>query len=125
MKSILIVEDEISLRMLFTDMLVEYAVLQASNDKEAFDQFERHNPEVVLMDLNLGPNSLPGNEICRQFKKLSPATQVICVSGNFEMFEPNYGFKNGFCAVIAKPVRAKELRRVVKEAFDEFEKATE
>ena len=125
-KTILVVEDLAELRDIYKQTLENagYKVLLASHDTDAFDLFFKHKPKVVIMDLNLGPNSLPGNEVCKQMIAIAPGAKVICASGNFEMFEPDYGFKNGFCAVVSKPVTSAELLRVVGESFDEFEKTT-
>jgi len=120
MEQVLVVEDQENLRELYKAILEKagYEVLTARDDINAFDLFFEHQPRVVIMDLNLGLHSLPGNEICKQLITLEPKTQVICVSGNFEMFKPDYGLQNGFSAVIAKPVATTELLRVVKESFD-------
>ena len=120
MKKILIVEDDASITYLYEAVLIDYQLLIAKNDTEAFDLFYNHHPKVVLMDINLGANSLPGNEICKQMMAIAPDTKVIAVSGNYEMLDPHYGTQNGFSQLIAKPIGFKELNRIVGEAFDEF-----
>lgn len=121
METVMVVEDLEDQRDIYKCILEKagYKVLLASCDTETFDLFHEHRPKVVIMDLNLGPNSLPGNKICKQLVAIEPATKVICVSGNFEMFEPDYGFQNGFAGVLSKPARTADLLKVIGEAFAE------
>jgi len=121
MKTVMVVEDLEDQRDIYKCILEKagYKVLLASRDTETFDLFHEFRPKVVIMDLHLGPNSLPGNKICKQLVAIEPATKVVCMSGNFEMFEPDYGFQNGFTACLAKPVDSADLLRVIGEAFAE------
>ena len=55
--TILLVEDEDSLRRVMKDLLEQegYTICEARDGAEAFEQVDRHNPDLVLLDLNL-PN---------------------------------------------------------------------
>ena len=119
-KTILIVEDHKNLLDLYVEILSPYyEVITAQSDVEAFDKFFDACPCVVLMDLNLGPHSLTGDVICEQIMDLAPETKVICISGNYEINEPDYQKKHGFYKLLAKPVGPVELLAVVKAAFKE------
>jgi len=118
MRKILIVDDDKLMRDVMSGMLEDYDVFKASNDVEALDAFRDHNPQVVLMDLRLGPNSLTGVEICQQMIKLRPGVRVVCISGAMLKFAPEYGTDGGFSAIILQPLTVDELRRVVAEQFD-------
>jgi len=116
---ILIVEDQQPLLDLYKEILADYDVITARSDVEAFDKFFAKCPCLILMDLNLGPHSLTGDVICKQIMDLEPTTKVICISGNPEISEPEYGLKNRFYGVLKKPVRPVELLTAVKEALRE------
>ncbi len=55
--TILLVEDEDSLRRVMKDLLEQdgYTICEARDGAEALEQIDRHNPDLVLLDLNL-PN---------------------------------------------------------------------
>ena len=55
--TILLVEDEDTLRRVMKDLLEQegYLICEARDGAEAFEQVDRHNPDLVLLDLNL-PN---------------------------------------------------------------------
>ena len=53
--TILLVEDEDQLRRVMKDLLERegYAIVEAADGVEALEQVDRHNPDVILLDLNL------------------------------------------------------------------------
>ncbi len=55
--TILLVEDEETLRRVMKDLLEQegYLICEARDGAEALEQVDRHNPDIVLLDLNL-PN---------------------------------------------------------------------
>ena len=55
--TILLVEDEDTLRRVMKDLLEQegYVICEARDGAEALEQVDRHNPDIVLLDLNL-PN---------------------------------------------------------------------
>jgi CheY-like chemotaxis protein len=52
-KKILVVEDEESLRLLYEEELTAegYEILTAGNGREAIEQFETGNPDLILLDI--------------------------------------------------------------------------
>ena len=52
---ILLVEDEDQLRRVMKDLLERegYAIVEAADGVQALEQVDRHNPDVILLDLNL------------------------------------------------------------------------
>lgn len=121
MRVLLVVDDEVYLLSLYKSIFEEngYDVYTATRDTEAFDMFYLHKPPVVIIDLNLGPNSLSGCEISKQMLTLRPETKIICVSGMMTMDFLGAEFKyGGFCAMVAKPVSAPELLAIVDEHYE-------
>jgi two-component system, response regulator PdtaR len=81
---ILVVEDEVLLRMLFSDQLREagYCVLEASNADKALDPL-RHdalNIAVVISDIDM-PGSMNGIGLAHVIRLERPLTKTILVSG--------------------------------------------
>ena len=53
--TILVVDDERTLRETLAESLEQegFAVVQAADGREAVDQFRRHHPDLILLDLML------------------------------------------------------------------------
>jgi len=76
--TILLVEDEDSLRRVMSDLLQRegYRVVEAADGVAALEQVDRHAPDVVLLDLNLP--RLDGYEVLSQLRS-RPATAALPV----------------------------------------------
>ena len=82
--TILLVEDEVLVRMMFADQLREagYQVLEASNADEALDLL-RHSASdvpVVISDVDM-PGSMNGVGLARAIRTECPLTKIVLVSG--------------------------------------------
>ena len=82
---LLVVEDEVLVRMMFTDQLREagYRVLEASDADKALDLL-RHdalNIAVVISDVDM-PGSMNGTELARVIRSERPPIKTILVSGH-------------------------------------------
>lgn len=55
MSTILIVEDEENIRLLYKEELQDlgHEVIQASDGKEAIEKFDRHQPDLIILDIRL------------------------------------------------------------------------
>jgi CheY-like chemotaxis protein len=83
-ESLLIVEDEVSLRSLMLNVLEPcgYKVDMALDGREALLRIENEqlHYDCILLDLNLP--ELHGLEVFREIKRIRPRTPVLVVSGN-------------------------------------------
>jgi CheY-like chemotaxis protein len=71
---------------------------------DAIHSYERHRPDVVLMDHRM--SKLNGVTACRQILAKDPAAQIILVSG----YPPGYDAKElGAVAILTKPVQLHRL----------------
>jgi CheY-like chemotaxis protein len=81
--SVLVVDDDQSLRGLFTTLLGKngFAVDTASDGRAAFDQIHRHNYSVILLDLMMP--DVNGFELLDRLERDSPALmeKVIVMTG--------------------------------------------
>ena len=81
-KTILIVDDELNMRIALADVLVEcgYKVIKAANGKEALNKVHKENPDLILLDTRLP--GIDGDEVCRQIKKVEGLnTRIIIYTG--------------------------------------------
>lgn len=109
--TILLVEDEDSLRRVMKDLLEQegYAICEARDGAEAMEQVDRHNPDLVLLDLNL-PN-VDGYTVLQKLRA-HPRTQnlpVIILSARGDEDNEVRVLRLGATDFLAKPFRPRAL----------------
>lgn len=80
MKKILLVDDEESIQFLYREEFSDlgYEVLSALNGDDALKLFSEHNPDLVILDIQMP--GINGIEVLRQMKMQSPDVPVILCS---------------------------------------------
>jgi DNA-binding response OmpR family regulator len=75
---ILVVDDEVSIRNLLSRVLTRegYDVVQATTGREGVETAARHQPDLIVLDLNLP--DLYGEDVCQQIRQ-NPATENVPV----------------------------------------------
>jgi DNA-binding NtrC family response regulator len=116
MKTILLVDDEPEILKILGETLSDYNVI-AKTDAESALSVIRGGARV---DLVLTDNYMPGmkgSELITVLKKDAPSVPVIMLTayGSVESYLEN--ISGGVFEYINKPVKANELRRIVKAAF--------
>jgi type II secretory ATPase GspE/PulE/Tfp pilus assembly ATPase PilB-like protein/ActR/RegA family two-component response regulator len=109
--TILLVEDEDSLRRVIKDLLERegYVICEARDGAEAMEQVDRHNPDLVLLDLNL-PN-VDGYTVLQRLRG-HPRTEhlpVIILSARGDEENEVKVLRLGATDFLAKPFRPKAL----------------
>jgi type II secretory ATPase GspE/PulE/Tfp pilus assembly ATPase PilB-like protein/ActR/RegA family two-component response regulator len=109
--TILLVEDEDSLRRVIKDLLERegYAICEARDGAEAMEQVDRHNPDLVLLDLNL-PN-VDGYTVLQRLRG-HPRTEhlpVIILSARGDEDNEVKVLRLGATDFLAKPFRPRAL----------------
>lgn len=120
---VLVMDDEEPIRELVAQMLSHcgYEVTTVKDGVEAIELYkkERDNGrpfDVVIMDLTI-PGGMGGKEATQRLLEIDPGVKVIVSSGySNDPIMADYK-KYGFCGVIAKPYRIKELSEVLKKAI--------
>ena len=122
---VLIVEDDLSTRVLYRDYLSHcgFRIADAHNGHQALAKAKELRPNVVLTDLAVP--GMDGFELCRALQQ-SEATRsipVLAVTGHSEYLEQPDRFRHtGILHVLTKPcapdVIAAELHRLLREAPD-------
>jgi DNA-binding NtrC family response regulator len=101
-KSILVVEDELLIRLIVCDELREagHDVIEAFNADEALDVLNaRACPDLVISDVRM-PGSLDGLGLLAIIRETHPELPVIITSGHLE---PGLAEASGACRFLAKP----------------------
>ena len=109
--TILLVEDEDTLRRVMRDLLEQegYRICEARDGAEALEQVDRHNPDLVLLDLNL-PN-VDGYSVLAQLRS-RPATMdlpVVVLSARGDEDNEVRVLQLGATDFLTKPFRPRAL----------------
>ena len=89
-------------------------VLACATAEEALAEIPRHQPEVVLMDIQLP--GLSGIDCTAQIKKLLPAVQIIMVTVYEDTDRISAALRAGACGYLLKRCTPAELVSAVREA---------
>jgi putative two-component system response regulator len=113
---IVVADDTDSIRALFQKLLSAdgHEVITVEDGIEALAAVQRHQPDVVLLDV--GMPGLDGIEVCRRLKSdpASRLTPVVLVTGLSDLSDRIKGIEAGADDFLSKPVHPHELRaRVV------------
>lgn len=106
--TILIAEDNDCNFKLFKSILQkDYRILHAWNGKEAVELFEKHNPHIVLMDINLP--EMDGYQATAEIRKLSPDVPVLAVTAYAYAMDEQKILSSGFDGYTSKPINPNVL----------------
>lgn len=117
MTTIAIVEDNRTIR----ESLAEFVqsdpecrcVCTSASAEDALKNIPKHNPDIVLMDIQL-PN-LSGIECCAQLKQLLPAVQIIMVTVYEDTDRIYKALRAGACGYLLKRCTPEELVAAIRE----------
>jgi CheY-like chemotaxis protein len=116
MKTVLIADDEPSLRMLVQATLEsdDYNIVEAADGDEAWALLVQHRPRVALLDVQMP--GLTGLELTRAIKA-DPAqfdgTRVILLTSKAQAVDVEAGLAAGADLYLTKPFSPLELMAVV------------
>lgn len=122
MKQILIVEDDITMNKMLSNILLAegYKVDSAVTASEAQRRFQSAAYDLAILDINLPDAS--GYEICKAIKK-NAHTAVIFLTANDLEQDMIKGYELGAADYITKPFPNNVLRHKVKAIFSMLENA--
>jgi DNA-binding response OmpR family regulator len=106
---ILVVEDEIPIRMLihFNLQRSNFDVIEASTGKEAMKIVHEQNPSLVLLDIMLP--DMNGFEICTKLRVSHPGLPIVIVSARSQDMEKIMALELGADDYVVKPFNPLEL----------------
>jgi two-component system nitrogen regulation response regulator NtrX len=117
---VLIVDDEVDIRMLITGVLQDegYETCDAGDSDSALELLRRRRPSLVVLDIWLENSVLDGMQILKEVKQESPATPVVMISGHGNIETAVNAIKLGAYDFIEKPFKSDRLLLVVQRAIE-------
>ena len=105
---VLVVDDEAGIRQLVTTYLRNegYEVDEAADGEEAIERFERHEPDLVVLDLRLP--GIDGFDVLREIRRTS-SVYVIMLTARAEETDKLVGLELGADDYVTKPFSPREL----------------
>ncbi|MBZ5624497.1 MAG: response regulator transcription factor [Acidobacteriia bacterium] len=109
MQSILVIDDDESLRQIVGVMLEQesFQVAHANNGRTGLDRALTLKPDLVLVDLRLP--AMSGMEVCKQLRASGVQTPIIVISALGEEIDKVLLLEMGADDYIVKPFGAREL----------------
>ncbi|GAB4343245.1 MAG: EAL domain-containing protein [Desulfobulbaceae bacterium] len=121
-KKVLVIDDDASIREVITKFLrfIGYETLQAGSGESGLEQFEEHNPELVLLDLHMP--GMDGFEVLQAITKRTRETPVIIISGVGTQKDTTRALRLGAWDYITKPFQELDiLKHAVETALERAE----
>jgi two-component system alkaline phosphatase synthesis response regulator PhoP len=121
-RTILVVEDETTLRETLADALEAegFQVVQAADGRAALTRFRADHPDLVLLDLMLP--ELSGIEVCRIIRAESGVPIVMLTAKDSEL-DKVVGLELGADDYVTKPFSLRELSARIRALFRRSEQA--
>jgi len=115
---ILLVDDDASLRKVLEFNLEQegYAVVSASNGKEALELFNEHDPDLIITDVKMP--EVDGIDLLKEIKRRDIEKLVIVITAFGTVENAIEAMKLGAYDYITKPFNRDEMRLVVKKALE-------
>jgi len=119
MDKILIVEDDLFFREMFTEILIAegYEVDAASCGSTAFEMMSDNRYGLVITDLIMP--DISGMEILSRVRESDPSIDVIMVTGNANLESAIFALKHGARDYLIKPVNHDEFRHSVAQCMQQ------
>jgi len=117
MDTLLVIEDSEPMQRAIQRMFEaeSFDVQLASDGLAGLETFRARHPSAVILDLKLP--GIPGKDLCREFKTLSPGVPIIVVSANSETEDKVLLLELGADDYVTKPFSPKELVARVRRAI--------
>ncbi len=119
-ETILLVDDEESLRELGSRLLNEYGyrVMTASNGKEALEIYQREGERISLIILDLIMPEMDGMKCLDKILQVNPKAKVIIASGYSESGSGRVAMARGAKGFVHKPYNIRQLLNAIREILD-------
>jgi hypothetical protein len=119
-ETILLVEDDDSLRELGREILEEhgYKIIEASSGTAALEALERHTGSLDLLLTDLVMSGMSGRELADQITRTRPGTKVLFMSGYTDDALGHHGVLESGTAFVEKPFTIDGLLRKVREVLE-------
>lgn len=118
---VLIIDDEKDICYLISEILQDekFVTESALNSSEAIKKLETFRPDLIILDVWLGPNSeLDGIELLKKLIIINPIIPVIIISGHGTVDMAVNAIKNGAYDFIEKPFNSEKIIILSKRAIE-------
>ena len=120
MKKILIADDSMFMRMTLKNRLPEgYEIIEADSGAKALAQFEKENPDLVLLDIVMPEGEEEGVRVLREIMKSAPQACVVMITAVGQEAIINECKKVGARDYIVKPFDEKQIAETVQRYLSE------
>jgi PAS domain S-box-containing protein len=118
--TILIVDDEASVRQLAARMLQRNGleVIQACDGRQAIESFQQQGDRISAVLLDMTMPGLSGDETFGELRKLRPDLKVVLTSGYSEQDATNRFVGQGLAGFIQKPFEMDRLVSAIRKVLD-------
>lgn len=122
-KTILVVDDEIKIRILLKDFLERegFIVMESPDGKHALDTFQNSGKSIDLILLDVMLPGYDGWTVCREIRKISEVP-IIMLTARSEDFDEVHGFEIGADDYVKKPVKPTALIARINAFFRRMDK---
>ncbi|MTI54250.1 response regulator transcription factor [Geosporobacter ferrireducens] len=109
-KTILVVDDELKIRILLKDFLERegFIIIESPDGKHALDTFQNSGKNIDLILLDVMLPEYDGWTVCREIRKVSQVP-IIMLTARSEDFDEVHGFEIGADDYVKKPVKPTAL----------------
>lgn len=124
---ILVVDDEIVIRELMTDILSDegFEVESAPNGKAALAMLTERNHDFVVLFTDIMMPEMNGIELIHEARKLAPTLVPIVMTGYATLETARAAVKEGAYDYVLKPFNLSEIKMAVNNALERFRLANE
>jgi two-component system, cell cycle sensor histidine kinase and response regulator CckA len=122
-ETILLVEDEESVRSLVADFLktTGHTVLEATEGEEAIRLVAAHSDQIDLLISDVVMPKMSGRELWNNLRKRMPTLKVLFISGYTDDSIVRHGVIDGDVAFLQKPFTMRALAAKIREVLDASE----
>jgi len=122
-ETILLVEDEESVRGLVSDFLktTGHTVLEATEGEEAIRLVAAHGDQIDLLISDVVMPKMSGRELWNNLRKRMPKLKVLFISGYTDDSIVRHGVIDGDVAFLQKPFTMRALSSKIREVLDASE----
>ena len=122
MKTLLIIDDEKHIRLLYEEEFKDegYKILTASNGREGLDVFKHHQEEIDLILLDIKMPEMDGAEFLREIREVNTTIPILISTAYGDYVQQDFSawLSNGYAV---KSGDLSELKAKVKETLGEQE----
>lgn len=115
--SILYVEDDLILQKQYLSFLQLYFknVYKASDGEEALEQYTHHNPDIVILDINIP--KINGLKVARTIRKENKEVVLIILTAYSDKEKLLDAIELSLCKYLIKPIKTFELEDILQKVI--------